>query len=164
MLSTKFFDRGGLPYGIEPHLNVVKECYEEAGVWKELAERTIPSGAIGWESIGNVGEHSVVERACGFVYDLELPNSFKPVNTDGEVDTTFANGGFCRLPIDAVLSLLCGNYNLDDMPHSLHKDLQFDPTSGLVVLDFAVRHGLISADQPCYLDIVRGLRAGPLRT
>ena len=39
---------------------------------------------------------------------------------------------------------------------------QFKPNCGLVVIDFALRHGLISADQPHYLDILRGLRAGPL--
>lgn len=39
---------GGQPYGISPMDNVIKECYEEAGIEPELASKAVPVGAVSY--------------------------------------------------------------------------------------------------------------------
>jgi 8-oxo-dGTP pyrophosphatase MutT (NUDIX family) len=39
---------GGQPYGISPMDNVIKECYEEAGIERELASKAVPVGAVSY--------------------------------------------------------------------------------------------------------------------
>lgn len=141
---------GGLPHGITPGDNLIKECAEEAGVPLELAAMAVSVGAIGYAGVRKVGEFDVLERACGFTFDLRLPKDFVPRNTDGEVDILWASGGFDCRPAETVLELIAAGGE------------DFKPNCQLVVLDFAVRHGFITPDQPGYMDIVRGLRAGPL--
>jgi hypothetical protein len=75
-----------------------------------------------------------------FCYDLELPEGFEPRCTDGEVDR------FERLSVEAISELVS---ETDD----------FKLNCNLVIIDFLIRHGLISQDEPDYVAIVQGLRS-----
>lgn len=74
-----------------------------------------------------------------FNYDLELPADFVPRNKDGEV------AEFWRWPLDAVAARV---RDTDDFKFNVN----------LVVIDFLIRHGYLTPDEPEYLAIVKGLR------
>lgn len=46
---------GGQPYGLSLAENVVKECQEEAGIPKDLAERAVPVGVVSYTSLQEAG-------------------------------------------------------------------------------------------------------------
>lgn len=131
---------GGQPAGLSLTDNLIKECEEEAGFGPDLARLGRPAGFVSY----------CLETAAGlkpdtlFVYDLEVPEGVEPVNRDGEID------GFMLWPVEQVLE-------------SLAQDGAFKFNVPLVILDFAVRHGLIDGDtDPDYEALVRGLRHDPL--
>ena len=64
-----------------------------------------------------------------FVYDLEVPADFEPKNRDGEFS------GFTLMPAAAVLERI-----------RTSSDFKFNVN--LVILDFAVRHGILRPDDP----------------
>ncbi|MFN2169608.1 MAG: DUF4743 domain-containing protein, partial [Anaerolineae bacterium] len=63
-----------------------------------------------------------------------------PRCTDGEVDA------FYRLPVAEVARLVSDTD-------------EFKLNCNLVIIDFLVRHGMISQDDPDYIPILRGLRS-----
>lgn len=134
---------GGQPHGISPTDNVVKECGEEAGIAKELAEKAVPVGAVSYCSEYSYG----LKRDVLFCYDLKLPDEFVPVAVDGEVDD------FCRMPVERVVDVV--KRRVEEHGNDTYKD-----NCNLVVIDFLVRHGFIGPETPDYLDIIRGLRPG----
>ncbi len=134
---------GGQPHGISPTDNVVKECGEEAGIAKELAEKAVPVGAVSYCSEYSYG----LKRDVLFCYDLKLPDEFVPVAVDGEVDD------FCRMPVERVVDVV--KRRVEEHGNDTYKD-----NCNLVVIDFLVRHGFIGPETPGYLDIIRGLRPG----
>lgn len=125
---------GGQPAGATLRDNLINECAEEASLSEGLAARAVPVGAVTY----------CVERAEGlrrdvlFNYDLELPPDFRPVNADGEI------AEFYLWPIERVIE-------------TVRESDAFKFNCALVVIDFLVRHGLISPDHPDYVEILRGL-------
>lgn len=126
---------GGLPWGVSLERNLEKECWEEAGIPPELAHLAQPVGAVTYNRATERGFRPDVL----YCYDLELPADFVPQNTDGEVSE------FALLPIDEVIRLV------------LETD-EFKLNCNLVIIDFLIRHGLISPHHPDYLELVVGLR------
>ncbi|NQV99326.1 MAG: DUF4743 domain-containing protein [Rhodospirillales bacterium] len=125
---------GGQPVGMGLHDNLIKECAEEASIPATLAARARPVGTISYRTSRPEGLRDDVL----FNYDLELPATFQPTNSDGEVEA------FYLWPIEKVRNVL-----------ERTNDFKFN--SGLVVIDFMVRHGIIDADEPGYADLVAGL-------
>ncbi len=127
---------GGQPIGITLHDNLVKECAEEASIPPELAQQARP--------IGGVTYCFETERGLKpdglFCYDLELPADFEPRAADGEVES------FELWPLARVAEVV-------------RDTEEFKLNCNLVVIDFLIRHGAIPADDPDYLEIVRGLRS-----
>ena len=127
---------GGQPAGIGLRENMIKESAEEAGIPRPIAERMHAAGAVTY----------VLETEDGlrpdtvYVFDLELPGSFEPRNTDGEVEA------FELLPIEEVAAMV-------------RDGTGFKFNCSLVVIDFLIRHGLLDEREPDYVAIVRGLRA-----
>ena len=76
-----------------------------------------------------------------FVYDLETPEDFKPRNTDGEIVE------FMLMEAREVLARV---RDTDDFKFNVN----------LILIDFAIRHGLATPEDPEYLALVAGLRAG----
>jgi len=126
---------GGLPRGLTPRENLVKECAEEADIPRELAERAVPVGAVTYRNEIPRGLRNDVL----FLYDLELPPDFVPRNTDGEVES------FELWPVERVMARVAET-----------RDFKFN--CNLTLIDFFIRHGLVGPEHPEYLDLVEGLR------
>ena len=73
-----------------------------------------------------------------FLYDLEVPLGFTPRNTDGEIVA------FEPMMASAVVERV---RRTDDFKFNVN----------LVIIDFALRHGLVTPEDPEYLDLVIGL-------
>ena len=126
---------GGLPFSLELHENLLKECHEEAGIAPELAAAAVSVGALSYNRVAARG----YRRDVLFCYDLELPVDFEPCNTDGEVET------FMLLPLAEVARLV-------------RETDEFKLNCNLVVIDFLIRHGWLDPGMPEYLALVMGLR------
>jgi hypothetical protein len=127
---------GGLPVGLSLAENVIKEAGEEASVPEELAATAMPTGVVTYIKDTDRG----LRRDMLFVYDLLLPADFVPENVDGEVS------GFVRWPARQALRVV-------------EETDEFKFNVNLVIIDFAIRHGLIRPDRPDYAKLVHGLRA-----
>ena len=126
---------GGQPHGIGIKQNVVKECAEEAAIPEALATTARPVGAISYRCERPEGLRDDVM----FSFDLELPADFTPENTDGEVES------FALWPMEEVLARVRGT---DDFKFNVN----------LVIIDMAIRFGLIGPDDAGYQEIWEGLR------
>ncbi|KAB1201406.1 Nudix hydrolase 20, chloroplastic [Morella rubra] len=115
---------GGLPHGIACGENLVKECEEEAGIPRSIADKAIPVGAVSYVDIDGYR----YKRDVLFCYDLKLPESFRPENQDGEVDS------FKLIPVTHVANII-------------RRTQFFKPNCSLVIMDFLFRHGYFSSGQ-----------------
>ena len=131
---------GGLPQNLTLEENLIKECYEEAGVPESLVRKAVPVGAVSYNRVTERGFRPDVL----YCYDMELPDDFVPYNTDGEVEE------FMLLPLPEVARIV---RDTDD----------FKLNCNLVVIDFLIRHGWLEPRVPEYLDLVQGLRRPPGR-
>ncbi len=125
---------GGLArgYGIEETL--AKEGLEEAAIPRKLIARATPVGALSYCMETREG----VRDDVLFTYDLELPEDFVPQNRDGELVE------FTLMPVEATLD-------------RVRRTSDFKFNVNLVILDFAVRHGLLRPSDPEYLAVASGL-------
>ncbi|KAL3853172.1 hypothetical protein ACJMK2_016737 [Sinanodonta woodiana] len=118
---------GGLSSGLGIMECAIKECQEEASVEDRYLRNLKSVGCISYCYEDSRGVHP----ECQFVFDLELSEDFEPNNTDGEV------GSFSLHTIEEVKTLIV----LDE----------FKPNCALVILDFLMRHGIVTPDnEPNY--------------
>ena len=127
---------GGLPHGAGFEENLLKECREEADIAPDLARRAVPVGLVTYCRDSSLG----LKPDTMYCYDLELPETFEPRCTDGEVET------FYRLPVEEVARLV-------------RETGEFKLNCNLVILDFLTRHGLLPQESPDYVPICLGLRS-----
>jgi len=125
---------GGIGNGHGVVATLYKEAEEEGGIPAALVERAQPVGAVSYLMETELG----IRDDVLFVYDLELPADFTPKNSDGEIVH------FELMPADEVVERVRAT---DDFKFNVN----------LVILDFAMRHGLIPVDDPEYLDVATGL-------
>jgi 8-oxo-dGTP pyrophosphatase MutT (NUDIX family) len=125
---------GGIGNGHGVVDTLVKEAEEEASLPARLSATAIPAGAVSYRMENRLG----IRDDVLFVYDLETPADFVPRCNDGEI------AEFELMPSAAVLERVRDT-----------QDFKFNVN--LVILDFAVRHGLLRPDDPEYLEIVTGL-------
>ncbi len=130
---------GGQPMGIGLFENLIKECREEADLPEAVvARRARPVGFVSYLMENEEGMRNDIL----FSYDLEVSEDFQPRNTDGEIEA------FYLWPIARVKEVLA---ETDDFKFNV----------ALVNIDFLVRQGVLSPQDPDYVDIVRGLRSQP---
>ncbi len=127
---------GGIPDGLSAWDVVIKECYEEANIPPELAQRARPVSLISYLLDANYRRH----RDLIFIYDLELPETFVPQNTDGEV------AEFYLWPIEQVIEVMATTED-------------FKMNNNLVIIDFMLRYGYLGPDDPHYAVIAQRLRS-----
>ena len=72
---------GGIGWGFGIAETIVKECWEEAGIPAEIAERAVAGRTA--HVLQSLPEGTQAEQI--FIYDLALPADFAPRNQDGEV-------------------------------------------------------------------------------
>jgi len=125
---------GGLPWDITLQENLLKECEEEAGMSAGLAEQAVAVGSISYLAESPHG----VKPDVMYCYDLELPEGFEPVCTDGEVES------FELMPIEQVAEIV-------------RETEDFKANCNLVIIDFLIRHGLLNPEDVDYTRLVTGL-------
>jgi 8-oxo-dGTP pyrophosphatase MutT (NUDIX family) len=125
---------GGIGNGHGVTETLVKECEEEASIPASLVGAAVPAGAISYRMENRLG----IRDDVLFVYDLETPADFVPHSNDGEIVE------FTLKPAAAVLDIIRNT-----------ADFKFNVN--LVILDFAVRHGLLRPDDEEYLEVATGL-------
>jgi Domain of unknown function (DUF4743) len=125
---------GGIGNGHGLEETLLKEGEEEASIPRSLTSRAVPAGAVSYRMENELG----IRDDVLFVFDLEMPADFLPINQDGEIVH------FELVPAAAVLERV---RTTDDFKFNVN----------LVILDFAVRHGLLRPDDPEYLDVATGL-------
>jgi 8-oxo-dGTP pyrophosphatase MutT (NUDIX family) len=125
---------GGIGNGHGAAATLTKEAEEEAAIPAGLIARAVAAGAVTYRMETPFG----IRDDVLFVYDLDVPADFVPTNRDGEIVE------FRLMPAAAVLDRIRTS---DDFKFNVN----------LVILDFALRHGLLRPDEPGYLDIADGL-------
>uniref|UniRef100_A0A182SJX4 Nudix hydrolase domain-containing protein n=1 Tax=Anopheles maculatus TaxID=74869 RepID=A0A182SJX4_9DIPT len=113
---------GGLAVGYGVLETAIKEAAEEASIPGHLIKNLVSAGCVSFFFESERGLFPNTE----FVYDLELPEDFVPDNSDGEVQN------FQLLPANECLERVF-------MP-------DFKTTSCPVVIDFLIRHGIITPE------------------
>jgi 8-oxo-dGTP pyrophosphatase MutT (NUDIX family) len=125
---------GGVGNGHGLDQTLLKEGEEEASIPVSLTRSAIPVGAVSYRMETRLG----IRDDVLFVYDLEMPADFVPQNQDGEIVD------FALMPASAVLD-------------RIRTTADFKFNVNLVMLDFALRHGVLRPDDPEYLDVANGL-------
>src|SRR5687768_8568816 len=125
---------GGQPMGISPWNNLMKECREEAGMPVDIADKAKPVGVITLLAV--IQGHMRV--GLQFNYDLELPESFTPQNTDGEVEA------FLLIPVSELIDRL---KSADDFSYDV----------AVVLIDFLIRHGFVGPTDVDFLELISEL-------
>lgn len=121
---------GGQPWGISIFANMQKECAEEAGIAESLSANAVAAGTNSYFYEVENGLRADVM----FLYDLFLPEDFRPHNRDGEV------ADFRCLP-------------LRDIPELLRCSDKVKFNSALVMIDCCLRYGVIDKKEPGYQQI-----------
>jgi hypothetical protein len=125
---------GGVGNGLGLEETLLKEGEEEASLPRSLTGRAVPAGAVSYRMENELG----IRDDVLFAFDLEMPTDFVPKNQDGEIVH------FELIPASAVLDRVRAS---DDFKFNVN----------LVILDFALRHGVLRPDDPEYLDVATGL-------
>lgn len=129
---------GGQPAGLTLMDNLVKECGEEAGLGEAVARQAVPAGAISYAFDAPEG----LRMDTLFCYDLAMPDDLIP-QPSAEISR------FDLMPVADALALI---RDTDSFKFNV----------GLVIVDFALRHGLIDPDSTRDFDaIAAGLRERP---
>lgn len=129
---------GGQPIGLTLEENLCKEAQEEAGIDAKLAMTAKPVGEIRYL----LERHGGIRNDTLYIYDLELPESFTPHNTDGEV------AAFHLMPLAKVAALVCDTD-------------RFKFNCNLVIIDFLMRHGFLTPEHAEFRHIHAFLIRGP---
>ena len=125
---------GGLPVGISPFENMVKECAEEASIPEELSRQALAVSEISYVMETRDG----LRQDRMFCFDLELPSKFKPVNQDGEV------AEFYLWPVEKVAAIV-------------RNTLEFKFNCNLAIIDFLLRYQFIAPNDHEREALARGL-------
>lgn len=129
---------GGVKAEDTPRKCIVDESDEEAALPLSYVEKNlVTAGVVTYVSRSE--KTGQVRPTVLYVYDLELKEGMRPEPKDGEVEE------FYLMTVEEVTKAMLGG--------------EFKPNCCLVMLDFFVRHGIITSEnERDYLDIVMGLR------
>ena len=128
---------GGVGGGLGALATLVKEAGEDASVPASLIAKAHAASAVTYKMEVPQGLRDDVL----FVYDLETPEDFVPRNTDGEI---------VEFMLVEARESLARVRDTDDFKFNVN----------LILIDFALRHGLVTPEEPEYLPLLAGLRAG----
>jgi len=129
---------GGQPIGLTMEENLCKEAKEEAGIEASLATTARLAKTLSYQ----LERHDGMRRDTLFIYDLELPESFTPQNTDGEV------ASFTLMPLSDVAAIV-------------RETDQFKFNCNLVIIDFMMRHGFLTPQDSDYRHLTSWLDRAP---
>lgn len=128
---------GGLGHPYGPYDTMIKESYEEAGLSEQFVGPRVRAAGVVLYIFQPNGRAGPVQPEVEYLFDLPFDDEalVVPQNTDGEAED------FKLLDVDEVLALL--------------RQQRFKPNCGVVIVDFLIRHGYITADsEKNYLELV----------
>lgn len=121
---------GGIATGEDRFESLVRECQEEASFPEALVREKVSShDAVTYTYIRDSrcgGESGMVQPECEYVYDLELPADVIPKPNDTEVEAFYL-------------------WTVEEVQERMKKG-EFKPNCALVMLDFFIRHGILTKD------------------
>ena len=126
---------GGMSIGYSLQQTLTKEAWEEAGIPDNLVANARTVGSVSYK----VEMMKGVRNDKLFLYDLELPESFTPRNTDGEVSQ------FYLMPLGEVAAII-------------HDTDRFKFNCNLVIIDFLIRHGFITPSHTEYTALTAAIK------
>lgn len=141
---------GGVKSGVSPFQTIIEESDEEASLPASLIrEKAQCRGVISHMNVTGSdfpGEKGLVTPDYVYVYDIELPADVIPKPHDDEVN------GFTLMTVEELKVALLRE--------------EFKPDSAAVLVEFLVRHGVITPDnEPDFVEISMRLhRRLPFRT
>lgn len=133
---------GGIATGETPFESLVRESAEEASLPEELVRKKAKAvGTVTYFHIRDQragGETRLVQPECQYVYDLELPEDVEPKPSDDEVESFELK-------------------TVEEVKESMRNG-EFKPNCALVLLDFFIRHGILTMEtDENYIEIVSRL-------
>ncbi|KAK0624856.1 thiamine pyrophosphokinase-related protein-like protein [Bombardia bombarda] len=133
---------GGCRTGEDPFESVVREAKEEASLPDDVVRSSARAcGTIGYFHFRDdkaIGETYLLQPEIEFLYEMELPDGVQPETNDHEVE-------WFQL------------WDVEMIKDGLTQRL-FKPSYTLVIVDFFVRHGVLTpSNEPDYVDIVSRL-------
>lgn len=132
---------GGLSTGESPFECLIRESMEEASLPEEIAKNSKACGTMTYFHLRDAragGETGLCQPECQYVYDLVLPEDVIPKPCDNEAID------FQLLTVQEVQSAMAAGW--------------FKPNCALLLLEFFVRHGIVTAEnEPNYLEITSRL-------
>jgi 8-oxo-dGTP pyrophosphatase MutT (NUDIX family) len=121
---------GGMATGEGPLECLVREAEEEASLPRDLVEKSSTShGTITYIYIRTAeatGEIGLIQPECQYVYDLELPADMIPKPNDSEVQEFYL-------------------WDVEEVQEHMTKG-EFKPNCALIMLDFFIRHGILTPE------------------
>jgi 8-oxo-dGTP pyrophosphatase MutT (NUDIX family) len=129
---------GGLSTGEQPFECLIREAAEEASLPEDIARRAKPCGTLTYFHVRDAragGEIGLCQPELQYIFDLELPEDviLKPGDNEA-VD-------FRLLSVGEVQAAMAEG--------------RFKPNCALLLIEFFVRHGIVTADnEPGYIEIV----------
>ncbi|KKA28319.1 hypothetical protein TD95_003024 [Thielaviopsis punctulata] len=137
---------GGLMTGEDKFECIVREADEEANLPEAIIRKNATfHGSVVYISTKEIGKPckgTLIYPECQWIYDVELPPDVVPMPKDGEVET------FYLWTVEETLEKL---YNGE-----------FKPNCGLVLVDFLMRHGIITKDNDVHYELVKSRLRRPL--
>ncbi|MDR0484071.1 MAG: NUDIX domain-containing protein [Alphaproteobacteria bacterium] len=112
---------GAVSLGFSPSETLIKEAGEEAGITEVVSEKAISKQIISYK----VNKYGGVRNDIVHIFELKLPEDFKPIAVDGEVEE------FILLDCHQVLNLLIENFD------------SFKYNSAITILFFLYSHNFI---------------------
>lgn len=79
---------GGIAAEETPMVTLMRESAEEAGIGDALSRLALPTGIMDSTSIDLDYGHPVLHRERMHVFDLQVPEDFRPFHTDGEIEAS----------------------------------------------------------------------------
>jgi 8-oxo-dGTP pyrophosphatase MutT (NUDIX family) len=119
---------GGIAAGEDPFTCLVREAEEEASLPRDVVEKGSTShGSVTYIYIRSpkaTGESGLIQPECQYVYDLELPPDIIPRPNDSEVQEFYL-------------------WTVEEIKEQMAKG-EFKPNCALVLLDFFIRHNILT--------------------
>ena len=133
---------GGISTGEEPFESLVREASEEASLPEDLVRRGVrAAGTVTYFYVRDEragGEIGLLQPECQYVYDLEIGDEVLPKPGDNEVEDFYL-------------------WTVEEVQRALARG-EFKPNCALVLLDFFVRHGILTqGNEKDYIEIVSRL-------
>ncbi|GAA5889759.1 hypothetical protein JCM5296_002333 [Sporobolomyces johnsonii] len=115
---------GGITAGDLPGESILRECAEEASLAPSVVGPRIKQ--VGVITYNYRTAEGWLQPEVQYCYDLRLPAEVVPTPSDGEAES------FELMELDEVVRRMC--------------DGEFKPNCALVLIDFFIRHGLLTAE------------------